>query len=123
TQMLDNAYANGYAGVMFWSYNSDFGWEDAVGPLKTFRDANAGIVDYVPGDAEAPGAGVSSIEISGTASDAGSTPTVTVGGTEVPLVAGTFSAEAALGPLPQAVVITATDASSNSATVEVAVSQ
>lgn len=50
-QQVDNAYANGYVGVMFWSYNSDYSgnWNDMKQELKTFRDAHPDIIDYNPG--------------------------------------------------------------------------
>lgn len=123
TQMLDNAYANGYVGVMFWSFNSDFGWDDAIGPLKTFRDAHPGIVDYVSGDTTPPALSLSSVVVSGAASDAGSTPTVTVDGMPVTLAGVDFSAKVDLVSSPQTIVIIATDASSNSTTLNLTLSQ
>ena len=48
-QMVDAAYANGYAGVMPWSYNANDGhgtWDACKKELKTFRDAHASIVDF-----------------------------------------------------------------------------
>jgi hypothetical protein len=49
-QMLQNAYANDYIGVMFWSYNSDWGgnWSLTKAQLKAMRDAHAGIIDFDP---------------------------------------------------------------------------
>ena len=47
-QQLANGYTNGYAGVMFWSYNSDWGnnWATCSQDLKAFRDAHASIIDF-----------------------------------------------------------------------------
>ena len=53
-EMVDNAFANGYAGIMPWSYNANDGhgtWDECKEQLKAFRDSHAEIVDYTPEDA------------------------------------------------------------------------
>jgi hypothetical protein len=48
-QMVESAYANGYAGVMPWSYNANDGagtWNSCKNELKAFRDAHASLVDF-----------------------------------------------------------------------------
>jgi hypothetical protein len=48
-QMVDNAYANGYAGIMPWSYNANDGygtWDGCKNELKAFRDAHVAMVDF-----------------------------------------------------------------------------
>jgi hypothetical protein len=48
-QMVDNAYANGYAGIMPWSYNAKDGygtWDGVKNELKAFHDAHAAMVDF-----------------------------------------------------------------------------
>ncbi|MBN1128908.1 MAG: cellulase family glycosylhydrolase [Chitinispirillaceae bacterium] len=48
-QMVDNAFANGYAGIMPWSYNANDGhgsWNECKNELKAFRDAHASLVDF-----------------------------------------------------------------------------
>jgi hypothetical protein len=48
-QMIDNAYANGYAGIMPWSYDSvdNFGsWNMCKNELKAFHDKHASLVDF-----------------------------------------------------------------------------
>ncbi len=49
-QQLQNAYNNDYAGVMFWSYNSDWAgnWSICKAQLKAFRDAHPDIIDFDP---------------------------------------------------------------------------
>jgi hypothetical protein len=51
-QMVDNAFANGYAGIMPWSYNANDGvgtWDGCKNELKAFRDAHAALVDFTCG--------------------------------------------------------------------------
>jgi hypothetical protein len=51
-QMVDAAFANGYAGVMPWSYNAKDGfgtWDACKEELKAFRDAHASMVDFTGG--------------------------------------------------------------------------
>ncbi len=58
-QQLQNAYTNDYIGVMFWSYNSDWGsnWSLTKAELKAMRDAHAAIIDFSPSATAAlPGA-------------------------------------------------------------------
>jgi hypothetical protein len=48
-QMIANCYANGYCGIMPWSYNANDGagtWDGVKNQLKAFRDAHADLVDY-----------------------------------------------------------------------------
>jgi hypothetical protein len=48
-QMVDSAFAHGYAGIMPWSYNANDGvgtWNACKNELKTFRDAHASLVDF-----------------------------------------------------------------------------
>lgn len=48
-QMIDNAYANGYAGIMPWSYDSvdNFGsWNMCKNELKVFHDKHASMIDF-----------------------------------------------------------------------------
>ena len=48
-QMVNNAYQNGYAGIMPWSYYANDGhgtWDNCKAALKAFRDAHASIVDF-----------------------------------------------------------------------------
>ncbi|NLG19396.1 MAG: cellulase family glycosylhydrolase [Fibrobacter sp.] len=48
-QMVSNAYENGYAGIMPWSYfaNDGYGtWDNSKEALKAFRDAHASMVDF-----------------------------------------------------------------------------
>ncbi|MGE5670890.1 MAG: hypothetical protein ACM31E_05560 [Fibrobacterota bacterium] len=48
-QMIDNAYANGYAGIMPWSYDSvdNFGsWNMCKNELKAFHDKHASLIDF-----------------------------------------------------------------------------
>jgi hypothetical protein len=47
-QQLQNGYSNNYAGVLFWSYNSDWSdqWATMKVELKGFRDAHPGLMDY-----------------------------------------------------------------------------
>jgi hypothetical protein len=50
TQMIANCFANGYCGIMPWSYNANDGagtWTGVRDQLKAFRDAHSAIVDYV----------------------------------------------------------------------------
>lgn len=50
-EMVDGAFANGYAGIMPWSYNAKDGhgtWDEVKEQLKAFRDAHAEMVDYLP---------------------------------------------------------------------------
>jgi hypothetical protein len=51
-QMVDDAFTNGYAGIMPWSYNANDGvgtWADCNNELKAFRDAHAALVDFTCG--------------------------------------------------------------------------
>jgi hypothetical protein len=51
-QMVDGAYANGYAGIMPWSYNANDGygtWDACKNELKAFRDAHSAMVDFTCG--------------------------------------------------------------------------
>jgi len=51
-QMVDAAFANGYAGIMPWSYNAKDGvgtWDACKTELKAFRDAHASLVDFTCG--------------------------------------------------------------------------
>ena len=66
---------------------------------------------------------MSSVVVGGTATDSGSTPSVTVDGVDAPLVGDDFSAEVNLVSSPQTIVIIATDASSNSTTANLTLSQ
>ncbi|NLD92615.1 MAG: T9SS type A sorting domain-containing protein [Fibrobacter sp.] len=48
-QMIDNAYENGYAGIMPWSYDSvdNFGsWNMCKNELKAFHDKHASLIDF-----------------------------------------------------------------------------
>jgi hypothetical protein len=48
-QMVDSAYAHGYAGIMPWSYNANDGvgtWETCKNQLKAFHDAHSALVDF-----------------------------------------------------------------------------
>ncbi|MBN1576716.1 MAG: cellulase family glycosylhydrolase [Chitinispirillaceae bacterium] len=48
-QMVDSAFAHGYAGIMPWSYNADDGvggWDACKTELKAFRDAHPSLVDF-----------------------------------------------------------------------------
>jgi hypothetical protein len=48
-QMVNNAYENGFAGIMPWSYyaNDGYGtWDNCKSVLKAFRDNHASIVDF-----------------------------------------------------------------------------
>jgi hypothetical protein len=50
-QMVDSAFAHGYAGIMPWSYNANDGvgtWNSCKAELKAFRDAHASLVDFAP---------------------------------------------------------------------------
>ncbi|MBN1757731.1 MAG: cellulase family glycosylhydrolase [Chitinispirillaceae bacterium] len=50
-RMVDNAFSNGYAGILPWSYNALDGhgtWDEVKTQLKAFRDAHAEMVDYTP---------------------------------------------------------------------------
>lgn len=60
-EQLANAYNNDYAGVLFWSYNSDWAdqWDACKAELKAFRDAHAGIVDFAPSTTVSAGGTVS----------------------------------------------------------------
>jgi hypothetical protein len=49
-QMVANCFANGYCGIMPWSYNANDGagtWNGVRDQLKAFRDSHSAIVDYV----------------------------------------------------------------------------
>jgi hypothetical protein len=53
-QMVNNAYENGYAGTMPWSYNANDGygtWDGCKNELKAFRDAHTALVDFSCGSA------------------------------------------------------------------------
>jgi hypothetical protein len=55
-QMVDGAFANGYAGIMPWSYNAKDGYgtlEQCKVELKAFRDAHASLVDFSCGNVSA----------------------------------------------------------------------
>jgi hypothetical protein len=48
-QMVDSAFAHGYAGIMPWSYNANDGigtWDACKSELKTFHDEHASLVDF-----------------------------------------------------------------------------
>ncbi len=48
-QMVENAFSNGYAGIMFWSYNANDGygtWDACKNELNAFRNAHSSIVDF-----------------------------------------------------------------------------
>jgi hypothetical protein len=48
-EMVDNAYTNGYAGIMPWSYDSvdNFGsWNMCKNELKAFHDKHASLIDF-----------------------------------------------------------------------------
>ncbi|HEX2956676.1 MAG TPA: hypothetical protein VHO70_07585, partial [Chitinispirillaceae bacterium] len=48
-EMVENAYANGYAGVMPWSYDSvdQYGsWSSCKDELKSFHDKHASMIDF-----------------------------------------------------------------------------
>ena len=48
-QMVDSAFAHGYAGIMPWSYNANDGvgtWDACKNELKAFRDAHTSLVDF-----------------------------------------------------------------------------
>jgi hypothetical protein len=48
TEMINKAYQNGYAGVMFWSYNGKDGfgaWADFKSDLKLFKEQHTDIVE------------------------------------------------------------------------------
>ncbi|MBN1130101.1 MAG: cellulase family glycosylhydrolase, partial [Chitinispirillaceae bacterium] len=48
-QMVDAAFANGYAGIMPWSYFANDGhgtWDACKNELKAFRDAHPALVDF-----------------------------------------------------------------------------
>lgn len=48
-QMIENAYANGYVGVMPWSYDSvdQYGnWNGCKDELKAFHDKHASLIDF-----------------------------------------------------------------------------
>ena len=52
-QMIDNAFKNGYAGIMPWSYFAKDGhgtWDEVKEYLKAFRDAHPELVDYKPSE-------------------------------------------------------------------------
>ena len=52
-QMIDNAFTNGYAGIMPWSYFAKDGhgtWDEVKEHLKAFRDAHPELVDYKPSE-------------------------------------------------------------------------
>ncbi len=53
---IQNSYSNGYAGVMFWSYNSDYSeyWPTTTNELSLFRDAYPELIDY-PADRDGDG--------------------------------------------------------------------
>ncbi len=51
-QMIENAYTNGYAGIMPWSYDSvdQYGsWNGCKNDLKEFHDKHASIIDFTCG--------------------------------------------------------------------------
>jgi len=50
SEQLDNAFANGYVGVMFWSYNSDWSsnWASTTAALAAFRNAHPDLVAGIP---------------------------------------------------------------------------
>lgn len=53
-QMIDSAFAHGYAGIMPWSYNAKDGagaWDACKTELKAFHDAHASLVDFTCGTA------------------------------------------------------------------------
>jgi Cellulase (glycosyl hydrolase family 5) len=48
-QMIANCFANGYCGIMPWSYGANDGvgtWDNVKAQLKAFRDAHPDIVDF-----------------------------------------------------------------------------
>ena len=62
-QMVDSAFAHGYAGIMPWSYNANDGigtWDACKSELKTFHDAHASLVDFICNAGIAPGNGKNS---------------------------------------------------------------
>jgi hypothetical protein len=60
-EQINNSFANGYVGIMFWSYNSDWSgnWGALTVELKSFRDAHPDIVDYDPSGSGNPAPTVS----------------------------------------------------------------
>jgi Cellulase (glycosyl hydrolase family 5) len=62
-QMIDSAYAHGYAGIMPWSYNANDGvgtWDACKSQLKAFHDAHASLVNFICNAGIAPGNGKNS---------------------------------------------------------------
>jgi hypothetical protein len=48
-QMVDSAFAHGYAGIMPWSYNANDGvgsWDACKNQLKAFHDSHAQLIDF-----------------------------------------------------------------------------
>jgi hypothetical protein len=59
-QMVDSAFAHGYAGIMPWSYNANDGigtWDACKSELKAFHDAHASLVDFICNAGILPGNG------------------------------------------------------------------
>ena len=49
-QMIDSAFAHGYAGIIPWSYNANDGvgtWDACKSQLKAFHDAYASLVNFI----------------------------------------------------------------------------
>jgi hypothetical protein len=122
TQMLSNAYANGYIGVMPWSYNCDGPWDDAIAPLKAFHDAHPDIIDYV-GDVLAPDVSVTTVTVAGTAYDVFGAPALTVDGSAVALSGVDFTKDVQITTNSQTVVIQASDFSGNTRLVNLTISR
>jgi hypothetical protein len=70
-EQIENAWANGYVGVMFWSYNSDWAsnWATTAQRLRAFRDAHPEIVDYEPPGTDTDGDGLSDSDEAGWGTD------------------------------------------------------